>query len=96
MRVQENLYAQLGVVARRRPLPSAPRRVQGDGMRRDAVTSPDPPRLLTAEEVALRLGLTRGAVYNLSYLGRLPGKTKLGRRVRWQADVIEAIVRNGM
>lgn len=53
-------------------------------------------RLLTAAQVADLLGLTPGAVYQLSYLGKLPGKVKIGARVRFQADAIEEVIAHGL
>ena len=52
--------------------------------------------LLTAAEVAKRLGLKPAAIYQLSYQGRLPGRVKIGARVRWRSDAIEAFVRDGL
>lgn len=53
-----------------------------------------PTKLLTADEVSQRLGVSRDTVYQWSYLGKLP-KVKLGRRLRFDSEVIERIAREG-
>jgi predicted DNA-binding transcriptional regulator AlpA len=52
--------------------------------------------LLTAAQVAERLGLTRATVYQLSYKDLLPGRVKLGARVRWREADIDGVVANGL
>ncbi len=54
------------------------------------------PKLLTVAEVADRLGMSLGAVYQLSHLGRLPGKVKIGRRVRFQEAAITKVIAEGL
>ena len=53
-------------------------------------------KLLTVTEVAERLGLKPAAIYQLSYQDRLPGRVKIGARVRWRSDAIDAVVRDGL
>lgn len=48
------------------------------------------PLLLQAEEVAAILRISRKAVYRMAERGEIPGITKLGRRIRFRRDVIEA------
>lgn len=54
------------------------------------------PKLINAKQVAERLGISTASVYQMSYLGRLPGKVKIGTRVRWREDVIDKIVEHGL
>lgn len=53
-------------------------------------------KLLNAKQVAERLNISTASVYQMSYLGRLPGKVKIGNRVRWREDVIDKIVEKGL
>jgi len=47
------------------------------------------PRFLTADEVAtLLLRTTRRAVYVMAERGRLPGVTRIGRRILFRTDVL--------
>lgn len=48
------------------------------------------PLLLQAEEVATILRVSRKAVYTMAERGEIPGVTKLGRRIRFRRDVLEA------
>ena len=50
----------------------------------------DLPLLLQAEEVAKILRVSRKAVYTMAERGELPGVTKLGRRLRFRRDALEA------
>ncbi len=52
--------------------------------------------LLTAQQVADKLGVTPAAVYAMSARGQLPGRVKLGQRVRWRSDAINQIVERGL
>ena len=52
----------------------------------------DPQALLTAEQVAQRLGVTIGWVYSRSRSGQIPTVT-LGRYRRYRSEAIEAWVR---
>lgn len=52
------------------------------------------PRLLSVAQVAERLGMTAGAVYQMGE--RLPGRVKIGSRVRYQEAAIAAIVERGL
>lgn len=49
---------------------------------------------MTAAEVALVLGLSKGGVYELARRGELPC-SRLGRSVRFLRDDIEARLRGG-
>lgn len=51
-------------------------------------------KLMTAVEVAARLGVSADTIYQWSYLNKLP-KVKLGRRVRFDSEVVERIARDG-
>ena len=44
--------------------------------------------LLTADELAEFLRLTRGAVYTMVARGELPGVVKIGRRLRFRRDAV--------
>ncbi|MCA9696016.1 MAG: helix-turn-helix domain-containing protein [Myxococcales bacterium] len=48
------------------------------------------PLLLRAEEVAALIRVSRQAVYIMVDRGEIPGVTKLGRRLRFRRDAIEA------
>jgi excisionase family DNA binding protein len=48
------------------------------------------PLLLQAEEVAAILRVSRKAVYTMAERGEIPGVTKLGRRIRFRRDALEA------
>jgi excisionase family DNA binding protein len=48
------------------------------------------PLLLQAEEVAQLIRVSRKAVYTMAERGEIPGVTKLGRRLRFRRDAIEA------
>lgn len=52
------------------------------------------PKLMTVREVAGRLGVSADTVYQWSYQNKLP-KVKLGRRVRFDSEVVERIARDG-
>ena len=50
-------------------------------------------RLLTAEQVAERLGLSVAAVRQRAFRGKLPPSVRLGvRTVRWRASDIDAMI----
>jgi excisionase family DNA binding protein len=50
----------------------------------------DLPLLLQAEEVAAILRVSRKALYAMVERGEIPGVTKLGRRIRFCRDALEA------
>lgn len=50
----------------------------------------DLPLLLQAEEVASILRVSRKALYAMVERGEIPGVTRLGRRVRFRRDALEA------
>jgi excisionase family DNA binding protein len=53
---------------------------------------PRQPLLLTVDEVAQLLGLSRRTVWRLRSTGRIPAPVRIGRSVRWRrADVDEWI-----
>ena len=52
------------------------------------------PRLLSVAQVAERLGMSPAAIYQLG--DRLPGRVKVGTRVRYQEAAIAAIVERGL
>lgn len=59
--------------------------------RHDSPTSSLPERIaLSAEEVALLLGISRAHVFRLASSGRLPRSVRLGRAVRWDRATLEA------
>lgn len=45
---------------------------------------------LSAEEVALLLGISRAHVFRLASSGRLPRSVRLGRAVRWDRATLQA------
>jgi predicted DNA-binding transcriptional regulator AlpA len=49
-----------------------------------------PPRMIGAAEAARRCGISRTAWYNLKAGGRLPTPIRLGRRVLWRVEELEA------
>jgi excisionase family DNA binding protein len=59
--------------------------------RHDSTTSSFSERIaLSAEEVALLLGISRAHVFRLASSGRLPRSVRLGRAVRWDRTTLEA------
>jgi len=60
-----------------------------------STTPPNPPKLLTALEVADRLGLTLRAVYLAAQRGQLP-TVHLGRRLRFPEDAITRAQTRGL
>jgi excisionase family DNA binding protein len=50
----------------------------------------DLPLFLQAEEVAAILRVSRKALYSMVERGEIPGVTKLGRRIRFRRDALEA------
>ena len=50
----------------------------------------DLPLLLNADELASLLRVTRKSIYVMVERGEIPGVTKLGRRLRFRRDAIEA------
>jgi excisionase family DNA binding protein len=46
------------------------------------------PAFLTADETAMLIRTTRKAVYTMAERGRLPGVTRIGRRVLVRRDVL--------
>ena len=50
--------------------------------------STEPPPLLTADELAEFLRLTRSAVYTMVARGELPGVVKIGRRLRFRREAV--------
>jgi excisionase family DNA binding protein len=57
--------------------------MSGQGTKADP---PDLPYLLTADETAGLLRVSRKAIYCMVDRGELPGVTKIGRRVRFHRD----------
>jgi excisionase family DNA binding protein len=51
-----------------------------------ALTYPDPPLLLTTDEVAAMLRTTRKAVYSMAERAQIPGVTRIGRRLLIRRD----------
>jgi len=47
------------------------------------------PLLLTVDELAALLNISRASVYRLESSGQLPGKMKLGAHVRYHRQVVE-------
>jgi excisionase family DNA binding protein len=52
------------------------------------------PLLLQASEVAQLIRVTPKAVYTMAERGEIPGVTRLGRRLRFRRDAIEAWIAN--
>lgn len=48
--------------------------------------------LLTADEVADALGVTRRAVYKMTERGQLPGARRIGRRLRFEKTALDALI----
>lgn len=48
------------------------------------------PLLLNADELAAILRISRKALYAMAERGEIPGVTKIGRRLRFRRDAIEA------
>lgn len=53
-------------------------------------------KLLTAGQVAELLGVSAATVYQMSYRGQLPGRVKIGARVRFREDLIAQVVEKGL
>ena len=56
-------------------------------------TPPTLPRTYTAEQVAEILQIPLTEVYRAGAAGDLPGRIRVGRRTRFNADVIDRLVR---
>jgi excisionase family DNA binding protein len=54
-----------------------------------------PRRLITAAEVAERLALTESGVYEMARQNRIGGIVRVGRRVRFDPDKLEAWIEAG-
>jgi prophage regulatory protein len=52
------------------------------------------PRLLSKEQLALRLQLSTRTVYRLWQEGSLPAPVKIGGSIRWRSDVVDAWIEN--
>jgi excisionase family DNA binding protein len=46
-------------------------------------------QLLTAENIAEMLGISKRQVWRLASGGQLPGRVKLGRLTRWRRDDVQ-------
>jgi excisionase family DNA binding protein len=58
-----------------------------------ASTEAGSPKLLTADQVASRLGIKKGTVYSMTHRGILPKPLKFSRRMaRWEEKDIEALL----
>ncbi len=67
------------VVGLTRPLPVA-----------QTTTSQHPGRLLTTEETAELLGISKSSLYSLRYGGNAPPAVKVGGRLRWRRADVDA------
>lgn len=77
-------------------VPGVPLRWRVDDIEAFIARRPAPssgPRLLSVAQVAERLGMSAGAVYQMG--PRLPGRVKVGSRVRYQETAIAEIVERG-
>lgn len=57
--------------------------------------SDSPVRLIDAAEVARRLKVSVRTVRVMQVSGRMPAPIRIGRRVRWRADVVDAWIAAG-
>jgi excisionase family DNA binding protein len=76
-----------------RPFPRQPSSVTLPPMARRRPSLPgfdELPLLLQVHEVAQILRMSRKAVYTMAEWGEIPGVTKLGRRLRFRRDALEA------
>lgn len=53
------------------------------------------PRLISAEQLALMLGISKRTLWRLRSAGRLPQSVRLGGSVRWPRDLICAWIEDG-
>jgi len=60
-----------------------------------AVETPTKKLLLSADEAASTLGISRSALYGLHSSGRVPSPVKLGRRTLWAAGELREWVAAG-
>jgi len=51
--------------------------------------------MLTAEEVAVALGISRALVWKLHSIGKLPSPVRFGRAVRWHRATLDRWIAAG-
>lgn len=62
--------------------------------RQAAEQAADKYKLLTKEQVALKLQLSTRTIYRMWQEGTLPAPVKLGGSIRWRSDVIDNWIEN--
>jgi len=61
----------------------------------ETATASPPRRLIDADQVAAKLGMSRRQVFRSADYGRIPPGLKLGRLRRWDEVVIDAFIADG-
>ena len=65
-----------------------------NGRTENVLSLPDGPLLLTAEETAALLGISRSALYRMDARGDIPRPVRIGRMTRWsRLEVIRWVER---
>lgn len=62
---------------------------------REPTAAPDPPALLTAQDVARTLQISVRTLRTLDALGKLPLPVRVGRAVRWPRKELDAWIAAG-
>jgi excisionase family DNA binding protein len=88
-RLTERDIAELAEIVARRVVAALPSDENAGAPAREAAPGPPAGGLMTAGEIAARLGVKPGWIYRQSRAGRIP-TVKLGRYYRYRLDAIEA------
>ena len=87
--LSERDLAELAEIVARRIVAALPSDQRPGAAARDETQGPNAAGLMTAGEIAARLGVKPGWIYRQSRAGRIP-TVKLGRYYRYRLDAIEA------
>lgn len=85
----EREIAELAEIVARQVVAALPSEEKSDGAKACPAPEPATGALMTAGEIAARLGVKPGWIYRQSRAGRIP-TVKLGRYYRYRLDAIEA------
>ena len=88
-RLTKRDIAELAEIVARRVVAALPSEENAGAAAREAAPGPGAGGLMTAGEIAARLGVKPGWIYRQSRAGRIP-TVRLGRYYRYRLDAIEA------